>query len=124
MLEAPSTSVPMGSDGAPQWPTGFVGSISHSAGLAFAAVAATSDVASIGIDVEKLLSAEVAQQLASTVATPAEREKFKLGSPKSALVLSILFSAKEAAYNCLYPNSLQRLEFEDIELDSIEGHAP
>src|SRR5580692_7617313 len=52
-LGAPSTRVPRGIDGAPEWPTGFVGSISHTAELAFAAVAPAAEARGLGLDVER-----------------------------------------------------------------------
>lgn len=41
-----------GGRGAPDWPEGVVGSLTHAAGLRAAAVAHRADIASLGIDVE------------------------------------------------------------------------
>jgi 4'-phosphopantetheinyl transferase EntD len=48
---APMPILP-GERGAPQWPPGFVGSITHCAGYRAAAVARSRDVLTIGVDAE------------------------------------------------------------------------
>jgi enterobactin synthetase component D len=114
-LGAPSPSVPRGTDGAPEWPTGFVGSISHSAGFAFAAVAASSEARSLGLDVEQISRLEAAPRITRIVATPTERARFEFSTE----TLAIVFSAKEAVYKCLYPLIRRFLEFDAVELDAI-----
>jgi enterobactin synthetase component D len=114
-LGAVSTDVPRAADGSPEWPAGFVGSISHSSGLAFAATAHASDAQGLGLDVERIVAPDLARQLATIVATPAERARLDLAGP----AFSIVFSAKEAVYKCLYPLVREFLDFSDVELDAI-----
>ena len=114
-LGAPSTTVPRGGDGAPEWPAGFVGSISHTAGFAFAAVARVSEARGLGLDVERISRFETDLRITRIVATPAERARFDLAAGN----LATLFSAKEAVYKCLYPLLHKFLEFDAIELDAI-----
>jgi enterobactin synthetase component D len=114
-LGAPSTAVPRGSGGAPEWPAGFVGSISHTAAFAFAAVAPATEAHGLGLDVEQIARFETAPRITRIVTTPAERARFDFSTE----TLAIVFSAKEAVYKCLYPLLRQFLEFDAIELDAI-----
>lgn len=114
-LGAVSATVTRGSDGAPEWPAGFVGSISHTAGYAFAAAARSSNARSLGLDVEKIARFEATPRITRIIATPAERARFDFSTE----TLAIVFSAKEAVYKCLYPLLRQFLEFDAIELETI-----
>jgi 4'-phosphopantetheinyl transferase EntD len=113
-LGAASTTVPRGSDRAPEWPDGFVGSISHSGGFAFAAAARASEARALGLDVEQISRFETAR-ITRLVTTASERTRFDISTE----TLAIIFSAKEAVYKCLYPLLRQFLEFDAIELDAI-----
>jgi len=52
MLGLPRSPLLPGERGAPQWPVGVVGSMTHCAGYRAAAVARASDMVTIGIDAE------------------------------------------------------------------------
>lgn len=114
-LGAASTKVARGSDGAPEWPAGFVGSISHTAEYAFAAAAQVSHARGLGLDVERISRFETTPRITRIVSTPAERERFDFSTE----TLAIVFSAKEAVYKCLYPLLRTFLEFDSVELDAI-----
>jgi 4'-phosphopantetheinyl transferase EntD len=51
-LGVAASDLPIGKDRAPQWPEGIVGSLSHAGSYVAAAVARSSAVAALGIDVE------------------------------------------------------------------------
>ena len=51
-LECPLQGIPADSRRLPVWPSGFVGSISHGAGLCIAQVARTRDFLGVGVDIE------------------------------------------------------------------------
>src|SRR6185503_18375584 len=55
-------------NGAPLWPEGVVGSITHTDDVAAAAVASAADVLSLGIDTERIMSESQARELNGTVA--------------------------------------------------------
>jgi 4'-phosphopantetheinyl transferase EntD len=103
--------------GAPAWPVGFVGSISHDPEFAVAAVARSDYLLSVGIDVEPrlLLPAE----LLELVATPTERRE--LGG--DLLAARLLFSMKEAVYKATHPIDGHFLEHHDIEVCLATGVA-
>lgn len=90
-----------GPGGAPEFPRGFLGSLTHTRNFAGAAVA-RDDGGSIGIDVEQ---ASRSLGVEAPFATPRERRMLGdlfAGDPSTAWDV-LLFSAKEAAYKALYP---------------------
>src|SRR5262245_3688487 len=65
-------AIPRDNDGAPRWPRGFVGSITHARGFVSAAVAHSHDAAGLGLDVEELMSARLASDVLTMIARPSE----------------------------------------------------
>ena len=100
--------------GAPLWPPGFVGSISHGAGLAVALVAPVSAVTGVGIDVERLIPDEQREEIASRILNDEERARLAAALPTSSAAehLSLGFSAKESLYKCLNPLVDRFFEFD------------
>jgi 4'-phosphopantetheinyl transferase EntD len=97
-------AIAVGQGGAPIWPAGYAGSITHTDDYAAAAVVRSGQ---IGIDVESLVHAAKIAELSATVAkTAGER----------ALAPALVFSAKESVYKCLYPTAGVFLDFGDVEL--------
>ncbi|MGO1439422.1 MAG: 4'-phosphopantetheinyl transferase family protein [Brevibacterium yomogidense] len=100
-----------GRQGAPVWPTGVVGSLTHAAGLRAAAVARDGDIASLGIDVEA--AAPLPDGVLDVIALPQEKDCLRRLDP---LCGRVLFSAKEALYKTWFPLTLRWLDFEDAEV--------
>lgn len=97
--------------GAPVWSDGYVGSISHSAGLAAVVVARSEVVRGLGVDVESRTRAFPWQALGA-VATPEEQVWLAaLPPPWRELAAYGLFSAKESTIKCLYSAGLPLLHF-------------
>ncbi|MET1078076.1 MAG: 4'-phosphopantetheinyl transferase superfamily protein [Pseudomonas sp.] len=111
-------SVPaVGDDGAPQWPPGLVGSITHGAGWAAAVVAPASGCQGLGLDLEQLLSAERAERLAEQILTANELQRLQqLPQEQRALLVTLTFSLKESLFKALYPLVRTRFYFEHAEL--------
>ena len=119
-LGAKGVSVLRAEDRSPVWPTGFVGSITHTRsgeqGFCAAAVARSTDARGVGIDAELDEPLEeklwdrilVASELAFIDAAP-ETERGYLGK--------LVFSAKEATYKAQYAVTGQYLEFEDVRVE-------
>lgn len=117
-------SVPLrGEDGAPQWPAGSVGSITHSHGQAAALVAHSQDWQGLGLDLEKQLSPARAAKLAGEILTPAELQRAS-GLDELALAqrVTLTFSLKESLFKALYPLVRQRFYFHDAELVEHAGN--
>lgn len=110
--------IPRGEDRAPIWPSGFVGSISHTDAWCAAAVARAEDWRSIGIDLEA--ATPLKRSLWRRVCTPKEREWLSnLSDP--GLSGKILFSAKESVYKCQYPITTKFLGFHAVEIEIADG---
>jgi enterobactin synthetase component D len=107
----------VGSDRAPQWPSGLVGSITHGKGWAAAVVAQRRDWRGLGLDVEQPLPASRAERLAAEILTPAELLRLQtLPAEQRAWRVSLTFSLKESLFKALYPLVLRRFYFQDAEL--------
>lgn len=123
MLDVPPASLPPKPNRSPQWPAGLIGSITHVANYCAAAVARTTDVSSIGIDVEDLQRIDPA--FVSQVLSPTEMRLYGSGSTVEELkrLGALIFSAKEAIYKCLSVLAEVQLSFRDctIELEHETG---
>lgn len=120
-LGRPPMPLPMGSDRAPVWPEGLVGSISHSRSHCAAAAALRSDgFLALGLDIEE--AEPLDDDLAEEICTPQERA-WLAGHPTRyrGLLLKALFSAKECAYKCQYALSSTLLDFQDLAIDMDLG---
>ena len=112
-----------GEMGSPQWPSGVVGSLTHTDGYRAAALGHSLAVRSIGID------AEPHEALPDGVlgAVSIERERAWLSSVNDDTVHwdKLLFCAKEATYKAWFPLTGRWLGFEDahitLERDSSSG---
>jgi 4'-phosphopantetheinyl transferase EntD len=103
--------IPRGVDGAPVWPAGMTGSLSHDDQFAVAAVGRASDVGAIGIDIEPAIPLPC--DMFDLVTTPKELS----GIADDPLCGRLVFAAKEAVYKALFPVDRTFLEFRDIEVD-------
>lgn len=109
-------------DGTPQWPTGFVGSVTHTKNYVAAVMAKKNDVLSIGIDAELIEHKNVADEITDLILTPEEiinhKEKYTdlLDFPSYTL---LLFSAKESIFKCFYPLVQKFFNFTDVIIENI-----
>jgi 4'-phosphopantetheinyl transferase EntD len=103
--------------GAPVWPAGFVGSITHTDGYRAAAAARAADILTLGIDAEPHGALPVGV-LDVIVATAAERTGLDDLTRRHPEVRwdRLLFSAKETVYKAWYPFHRRMLGFKDAEL--------
>lgn len=102
-------------NGAPLWPSGTTGSISH-ANLVFGAVAAHIEyVPAIGLDIELAGVVKISEwPLLFT-----QNERSRLCADSNPDFLSTLyFSAKEAFYKCQYSVTGDWLDFHDVEVET------
>ncbi|WP_370423209.1 4'-phosphopantetheinyl transferase [Streptomyces sp. QH1-20] len=102
-----------GDRGAPVWPEGIVGSMTHCDGYRAAAVARNTAVASVGIDAEP--HAPLPAGVEKLVALPEERrtlDRLSVSHPAVAWD-RLLFSAKESTYKTWFPLTGRWLDFPD-----------
>lgn len=95
----------------PVWPSGIVGSITHSRSLALAMVGRSGDVAGIGVDLE--LEQRLTDELARRVLLEGERER-----EAEKARFTMLFAAKEAVYKAVNPLAGEHLGFTDVEISA------
>lgn len=98
-------------EGLPAWPQGFLGSISHSRGVAMAVVAPVAAYSLLGLDLEKTNRLSVAA--VRRVVHPLE-EGFAGGDQLRA---SVLFSLKESFYKAQFPRWRTAGNFHDLALE-------
>jgi enterobactin synthetase component D len=114
----PNSVIGSKEDRCPSWPSGFVGSITHVDDFAWSAVGLSTVWKSIGIDTEKLISRETFSEIHSLIATHQE-----LSLPATTLtdlqLFSLIFSAKESVFKCLYPLVQQMFDFTDVSIVSV-----
>ncbi|MBU2663859.1 4'-phosphopantetheinyl transferase superfamily protein [Actinoplanes bogorensis] len=105
-----------GQRGAPGWPDGIVGSMTHCDGYRAAAVARRGEVSALGVDAEP--AAPLPDGVFEAIARPAEAEMVSKLSVRSPDVHwdRLLFSAKESVYKTWFPVAGVFLEFEEAEL--------
>lgn len=120
-LGVPPQPIPTGARGAPQWPAGIVGSITHCDGYRACAVARATDLASVGIDAER--NEPLPDGLLGDIALPEERDSLRglMREPQEVHWDRLLFSMKEAVYKAWFPLAERWLGFEDatIEIDPV-----
>jgi 4'-phosphopantetheinyl transferase EntD len=116
-LGLPPAPIVPGLRGAPQWPAGVVGSITHCAGYRACAVAHDRDIVTIGVDAEPhdILPDGVLGAVSSS------DEQVRLAALTSARPDvcwdRMLFSAKESVYKAWFPLTHRWLGFEDADVD-------
>ena len=112
--------IPIGTDRAPQWPRGIVGTISHTADIAIAVLAQEAKCVALGVDIE--VTAAVGEELFPLVLVPSEH-RWLQSLPKSERVrwATVVFSAKEAFYK--FQSSVLKLplDFQDVEVSISSG---
>jgi enterobactin synthetase component D len=122
--------VPKDRDGSPVWPSGISGSLSHNATHALCVVhpccpanreSALVRWEGVGVDIETLIDPQVANSLRNQLTRHDELAALQAGlsQPLHAL-LTIIFSAKESLFKCLYPQVKCYFDFLDAQLISVD----
>jgi 4'-phosphopantetheinyl transferase EntD len=100
-------------DRRPLWPSGIVGSITHTDEHCAAVVARSDELRALGIDIENIggISADIAPSVCTREEYAAAHAQ--TGAWRDAL-LTLIFSAKEAYFKCQYPDTREWLEFDQV----------
>jgi 4'-phosphopantetheinyl transferase EntD len=102
--------VQRGIDGDRDWPTGFVGSLTHKGTVVLGVIADRSLVDRVGVDLERLDRSDllpIKHLIAPEGLPPGTDAQFGT---------LLAFSAKEAVFKAQYPTSRERLDFSDVRL--------
>lgn len=115
-LGHPRVPILPGVGGAPGWPVGVQGSMTHCAGYAAAAAGPAHRISAIGIDAEP--DEPLPDGVLHLVATPAERDRLVAtpAVPGAPCWDRLLFSAKEAVYKAWFPLVGEWLDAQEAEI--------
>jgi 4'-phosphopantetheinyl transferase EntD len=116
-LGVPPQAVPTGERGAPSWPAGLTGSMTHCDGYGAAALVRLADLASLGIDAEP--DGPLPDGVLGTIALPAETARLRrLDEARPGIHWQrLLFSAKESVYKAWFPLTGQWLDFTEADVE-------
>lgn len=116
-------AITRGARGAPRWPDGVVGSITHCDGYRASAVARAREILCVGIDAEP--AGALPDRVFRRIALAQEHVWIRECAAADRTVSwdRLLFSAKEAVYKAWYPLTGRRLEFGDslVSFDAAHG---
>jgi 4'-phosphopantetheinyl transferase EntD len=113
-IGAPAVPILPDADGAPRWPAGVVGSMTHCAGYRGAVVARSDKLRGVGIDAEP--HAPLPDPVPELVLRAEERTQLRAlaGADSDLHWDRIVFCAKEAVYKAWFPVTRRWLEFDDV----------
>jgi 4'-phosphopantetheinyl transferase EntD len=116
-LGVPPQPVLSGERGAPRWPRGLAGSMTHCDRYCAAALVRVTDLASLGIDAEP--HGPLPDGVLPAVTLPAERKRLRrLAADRPDVHWDrLLFSAKESVYKAWFPLTGQWLDFSEADID-------
>ncbi|WP_460959308.1 4'-phosphopantetheinyl transferase family protein [Parasphingorhabdus pacifica] len=120
-LGVPPAPLLPGERGAPNWPEGVVGSMTHCAGYRAAAAGSTSTTVTVGVDAEP--HEKLPGGVLKVVSTETEHSHLAALSETVPEVRwdRLLFSCKEAVYKAWFPITGEWLGFADAELTFDTG---
>lgn len=121
-LGVPPGPVVRGGRGMPVWPTGVVGTLTHTDGLRAAALASTETVRSLGLDVEP--HGPLPDGVLEAVSLPEEAAWVRAVRDEVPAVHwdRVLFTAKEATYKAWFPLTRRWLGFADARITVTTTH--
>ncbi|MDX3517013.1 4'-phosphopantetheinyl transferase family protein [Streptomyces scabiei] len=116
-LGVPPRALVPGERGAPVWPEGLTGSMTHCEGYAAAALVRLGDLASLGIDAEP--HGPLPEGVLAAIALPAEETRLARLSADDPTVHwdRLLFSAKESVYKAWFPLTGRWLDFSEADIE-------
>ncbi|WP_329232510.1 4'-phosphopantetheinyl transferase family protein [Streptomyces canus] len=118
-LGVPPQPVLPGERGAPRWPAGLTGSMTHCDGYCAAALVRTADLASLGIDAEP--HGPLPEGVLEGVSLPGERVRLRelAGTHPAVHWDRLLFSAKESVYKAWFPLTGKWLDFTEADIEIL-----
>jgi 4'-phosphopantetheinyl transferase EntD len=116
-LGLPTAPLVPGKRGAPGWPPGVVGTMTHCEGYRGAAIARDQDYTSLGIDAEP--SGPLPEGVLDVISLPTERDRLRERFREAPEIPwdRLLFSAKESVFKAWYPLTHRELDFTEADLE-------
>ena len=112
---APSAAILRGKNGEALWPEGVIGTISHTHGMAIAAICSSADYAGLGVDIERRDRA-IETKVQRLVCHPDELTWIDSATRFPVQNIMALISAKEVIFKAYFPVSQVRLGYQDAQL--------
>jgi 4'-phosphopantetheinyl transferase EntD len=119
LLGSNESQVYIGKHRAPVWPSGYLGSITHTSKKAIAVVARKISYKYIGIDCEEIFDKDVVDEVKSIIVNPAEVALLSSLDASLTELLTLVFSAKESFFKAFYPYVLDYFDFDAVEIIGI-----
>lgn len=114
--------VSVGSHREPQWPEGFIGSITHSGQYAAAIACPAKNIVGIGIDLETIINDDSRPAMIDLVAS-AEEVQYLLNHPGYVGfdgLLTLVFSVKESFFKAAFPQVKAYFDFDAVRVVDID----
>ncbi|MGW5255620.1 4'-phosphopantetheinyl transferase family protein [Streptomyces sp. NPDC004012] len=123
-LGVPPGPILPGERGAPRWPDGLIGSMTHCEGYCAAALVHAGELVSVGIDAEP--HDRLPEGVLEAVALPTEQTRLRAlaRSHPSVHWDRLLFSAKESVYKAWFPLTGKWLDFQQADIEIDPGPEP
>jgi 4'-phosphopantetheinyl transferase EntD len=120
-LGVPAQAILPGERGAPTWPEGLLGSMTHCEGYCAAALVRAADLASLGIDAEP--HRPLPEGVQDAIALPTEEARLRrLAADRPEVHWDrLLFSAKESVYKAWFPLTGKWLDFAEADIEVSTG---
>lgn len=113
--------IPIGLQRQPVWPSGVIGSITHTQGLAAAVATRLGVYRGIGIDAEQVVNPEACQSVSQIVVGRQELNYLhSLQELSLQVALTIVFSAKESFYKAAYATVGQIFDFSAVQVTGLD----
>jgi 4'-phosphopantetheinyl transferase EntD len=123
-LGAPLVAIPFDDEGAPIWPAGVVGSISHKREHCIAAVARTTVFENVGVDLEFDVDDRAESELVRRVCvTATERAQAVALRDEMRSPGTFFLAAKEAYFKFQFPMTRTRLDWDEVEVTLLHDHS-
>ncbi len=116
-------NIQIGSNRAPVWPEGIVGSISHTADTAYAAIATKEQHKYIGIDIEYFVDKEMRNSIQERIINHNESRLLQESELADNCAFTLAFSAKESLFKAIQKEIGSFFDFSAAEITKIDQNA-
>ena len=117
------TQIGIGDHREPIWPSGYIGSISHSGQISIACVEQRQTArSSIGIDLQNNIDEAMQEKISSTILTDKDHFTVKKGvaNLSESQLFTLIFSAKESVFKALFDDVGEYFDFKAVSVEKID----
>lgn len=116
-----TTTIAIGDNRCPIWPSGVKASISHSHNIAICIAGASSVYSYIGCDVEAFITDEMQVDICDLIINESERLLIDSVNIERNIAFTLVFSAKESLFKALYPSVQGYFDFNVAQILTINS---